>query len=273
MRDEETSARKKVEAFVSNIILLILVVIVFMTIFSDSRNEGEARRLVGIRPVVVVSGSMLPEIQINSVSIMRYCGIDDLEVGDVAVYKHPDLGINITHRVVEKDKLGNGQTYINTKGDANNGPDNIDITDNMVIGEITTTFNAVAPYVSLVMMDNGKINMLALIPLLLVIATAVTVIGMLLYSTWMLLYSIYIIRFKPKNIEKLAKNYDTNNKEQFNNKHLVDSLAYTTKDTIKLFTAKVMLAMAMSTFEEASKGIKKAQDRLKELTDTKNNEN
>jgi signal peptidase I len=100
---------KKILDLVLFIVAVIILVIVFIGNAKDDSKTSFS--IFDRRPVVVVSGSMLPEIQINSLAIMQYCTIDDLEVGDIAVYNHPTLKIMITHRVIEKNVVEGDSDY------------------------------------------------------------------------------------------------------------------------------------------------------------------
>ena len=45
----------------------------------EDSMESRAKK-VGYRPVIVVTGSMVPAIEVNSISLMEYCTIDDLKL-------------------------------------------------------------------------------------------------------------------------------------------------------------------------------------------------
>ena len=73
--------------------------------------------IFGIRPYVVLSGSMEPEIKTGSVVFVNQnVKFSELEKGDIITYKTGD--VMVTHRVHEK----NGDKII-TKGDANDSLD------------------------------------------------------------------------------------------------------------------------------------------------------
>lgn len=69
--------------------------------------------LFGIRPMIVMSGSMEPEIQTGSLCFVNHkTPMEKVEEGDIITYSLLDA--KITHRVVEKKEQG-----MLTKGDAN----------------------------------------------------------------------------------------------------------------------------------------------------------
>lgn len=76
-----------------------------------------------IKPLVVVSGSMSPEIPTGSLVISRPTPITTIEVGDVITVPNPQTGALVTHRVVTIDHAPTGDWTVTLRGDANDGPD------------------------------------------------------------------------------------------------------------------------------------------------------
>lgn len=82
----------------------------------------------------VGSESMSPTIQKgDAVVYEKVDSIDDLKIGDVLVFKSGSK--MIIHRYTEK-KADKGNTYIITKGDANNSSDNLNLTIKDVEGKV-----------------------------------------------------------------------------------------------------------------------------------------
>ncbi len=76
----------------------------------------------GVRPVVITSGSMEPEIGTGSLVLARDVPAADLEVGDVVTVR-TSTGSRVTHRVVAVDGAGAGHAVLTLRGDANPTPD------------------------------------------------------------------------------------------------------------------------------------------------------
>ena len=78
---------------------------------------------------VVSSGSMIPNLQINDVLVVRDGGSwHSLKIGDIIVFNRPDGEDRvIVHRVVEINDRPDGERIIRTKGD--NNPASIPGTD------------------------------------------------------------------------------------------------------------------------------------------------
>lgn len=75
-------------------------------------------RLLGWQPLVVLTGSMEPTLPLGSVAFTEPLPAQEVRVGDVVTFRHPDGGPDmVTHRVVEV--LEGPPVSFRTKGDAN----------------------------------------------------------------------------------------------------------------------------------------------------------
>lgn len=82
-------------------------------------NTGLAFAFDTSKPVMaVVSGSMEPTFYKGDLIVSKGVPPENLEVGDVIVYKNPIRGIDVVHRIVAKEERGN-HIYFFTKGDNN----------------------------------------------------------------------------------------------------------------------------------------------------------
>lgn len=102
--------------------MLYILVLIYLLIFVPS--------FWGHKPLVVVSGSMEPTLQVGSLLYYHEENLDNLKKGDILVYKSKKH--IISHRVVEN--LDGG--FI-TKGDANKTNDSVIVSDEQVLGEGT----------------------------------------------------------------------------------------------------------------------------------------
>ena len=79
-------------------------------------------RLWGYQTYVIYGSSMEPAIKLGSLVVAKSANVDDLQVGDIIVFRSPDNETTVTHRITgvrEED----GRRYFKTKGDATNGDD------------------------------------------------------------------------------------------------------------------------------------------------------
>lgn len=105
--------------------VIILVIIVILAIWF-------ALGVFPIKPIAIATGSMSPQINIGDVAIIKKCGPNDVEVGDIIEYKMPDF--TVVHRIVEI-KQENGRYYFATKGDSNDSRDKNLVTEDQLIGK------------------------------------------------------------------------------------------------------------------------------------------
>lgn len=75
---------------------------------------------IGMRPLVVLSGSMEPVLHVGDVTVVRRIAPRDARTGDVVTFKAPVGGRVTTHRVRAVRRLPGGSFAFTTKGDANN---------------------------------------------------------------------------------------------------------------------------------------------------------
>ncbi|MBW0254835.1 signal peptidase I [Cellulomonas sp. PS-H5] len=86
--------------------------------------------LLGVRPAIVLSGSMSPAIPVGALTLARTVPADTVEVGDVVtVPRHERDGL-VTHRVVQVTPAGTAAgtaggpaVQLRLQGDANDEPD------------------------------------------------------------------------------------------------------------------------------------------------------
>lgn len=76
----------------------------------------------GLRPVVVVSGSMEPALPVGSLALTRSVDAKDVAVDDVVTVARQDIDGLITHRVTSVEPWGSG-VRMTLKGDANDAAD------------------------------------------------------------------------------------------------------------------------------------------------------
>lgn len=85
-----------------------------------------------IKPVAIATGSMIPEIDVGDVAIIKKCNANDVIVNDIIEYQME--GYTVIHRVIEKRQSKGEYTFI-TKGDNNNAADINPVTEDQIIGK------------------------------------------------------------------------------------------------------------------------------------------
>ena len=105
----------KIVSIVNRVVFFVtILILIFVSIFTIPR-------LFGVKPFVVLSGSMEPTIPTGSLVFVNThdtnVAVDDVITFSLAVGS--DKGVYVTHRVHAIDESG----LIQTKGDNNNDPD------------------------------------------------------------------------------------------------------------------------------------------------------
>ena|GEM_PF-2551140 len=80
-------------------------------------------KFFGYDSFVIYSGSMEPTVKVGSLLVTKPVPAEDLQVGDVIVFRHPENpDTTITHRIAGI-REENGERIFTTKGDASSNPD------------------------------------------------------------------------------------------------------------------------------------------------------
>lgn len=181
------------------------------------KNDDDVQNNVfKYKPVIVVSGSMLPSIQINSINIVKICSTNEVSIGDVIMYKATN-GMMIVHRVMEIHET-NGEYSFITKGDNNDEADPWEVEEKQVRGKIVYTCNSVAPLLTDILPSNGEVNAVAMLRAIAMIVIIVSVISVWIQYTASAIKSIYWVtigndKFR-RAIEKYTKDIDKASKLQ-----------------------------------------------------------
>jgi len=78
--------------------------------------------VLGVRPLIFLSGSMSPTIPAGSVGFVHEVAATDVEVGDI-VSVHDVSGHRVTHRVIDVVPAADERVALTLQGDANDVPD------------------------------------------------------------------------------------------------------------------------------------------------------
>lgn len=105
---------------VLSVVIVFLALILILTVVS--RIMGKAPSLFGFSLYRVSSGSMMPELAVGDIILVRQCEGTSVQKGDIVTYSATEgmmEGRLVTHRVAEAPYQKNGVYYVVTKGDAN----------------------------------------------------------------------------------------------------------------------------------------------------------
>lgn len=114
----EKSRFRKVTNIIEYIIIFIVIFVNAVLVFESVNNPNKTPSIFGTKAFVIISGSMIPSIDIGDVVVVREK--DDVKVEDVIAFRR-DSSV-IVHRVVKEMQI-NGKKMFQTKGDNNNVAD------------------------------------------------------------------------------------------------------------------------------------------------------
>ena len=122
---------------------------------------------------VVLSGSMLPTIQIKDVVVTKKIAEERLEIGDIITFISPDPrfgGISVTHRIIEKiyDESQGIYKY-RTQGDNNNIADGTPVPNDYILGKVILKVPKLG-YIQDILASKGGLIIFVLIPCLAILS-------------------------------------------------------------------------------------------------------
>ncbi|NRG44780.1 signal peptidase I [Bacillus sp. CRN 9] len=118
------------------VILLVLGLLSLYAIIQGGKDSGTPPSIFGFSMMSVLTGSMEPDIKPGDLVVVKAADIESIQENEIITYKNG--GTFVTHRVIDKVNL-NGQTVLQTQGDANNIKDEGLVIDNQIIGSVQFT--------------------------------------------------------------------------------------------------------------------------------------
>lgn len=103
------------------LIFIPLIIVNLTLIIQSYTNPENLPGIFGIKPAVVLSGSMDPTIETGDLIFIKNVQNDALKEGDVICYMN--AGKAVTHRIVDITVTDSGDKQYITQGDANNAKD------------------------------------------------------------------------------------------------------------------------------------------------------
>ena len=134
--------------FSSILVLLILLFITFIIYMCDlfiNTITGHPKAPL-FSTYVIVSPSMIPTIKINDAIVVKRSDYDNYDIGDIITFLSNDddyKGYTITHRIVDKSKIGINKSLYTTKGDNNPMADPSVINTDAIYGKVLFTIPSV----------------------------------------------------------------------------------------------------------------------------------
>ena len=122
---------------------------------------------------VVMSGSMLPTIQVKDIVVTKKVPEEKLEVGDIITFISPDTrfgGISVTHRIIEKyyDESIGSYSY-RTQGDNNTVADSVLVPNQNILEKVILKVPKLG-YLQDILSSKGGLIIVVLIPCLVILS-------------------------------------------------------------------------------------------------------
>ena len=114
----EKSRFKKIVSKIEYIIIFIVIFVNAVLVFESVNNPNKTPSIFGTKAFVIISGSMIPSIDIGDVVVVKEK--ENVQVEDVIAFRR-DSSV-IVHRVIKEMQI-NGKQMFQTKGDNNNVAD------------------------------------------------------------------------------------------------------------------------------------------------------
>lgn len=153
------------------VILIPILVINITLIVKSYTNKDEVPKIGGYAPLIVLTGSMEPNIKSGDLIIVKQIDGKDVKKDDVIAFFDPDgSGTSIlTHRVNEVYEE-NGTLYFKTQGDANNAEDRKPVSEDKLVGIYTDVRLAGVGNVAMFMQTTAGLVVCVFVPLVLLVA-------------------------------------------------------------------------------------------------------
>lgn len=130
---------KEKKAYIVSSIILAIAALICLIAAVQVSTRGYVK-IGGYSMFRVITGSMEPAISTGAVLINKETKIEEIEVNDIICYRTrvaEIYGSIVTHRVVAKQKDGDGNIHLETRGDANLTSDPFYVEEEDLIGKVT----------------------------------------------------------------------------------------------------------------------------------------
>lgn len=171
--EEKVSASHKVLTVSGILICVILIPVLLINItliIKSFINKDEVPKIGGYCPLIVLTGSMEPEIKSGDLIICKQIDSDQVKVNDIIAFFDPDStgSAVLTHRVKEIINE-NGALSFRTMGDANNAEDKLPVPAEALVGEYKFRIPG-AGNVAMFMQTTAGLVVCVVVPLILLVA-------------------------------------------------------------------------------------------------------
>lgn len=125
------------------LIVITSIIIAFLSILIIAKKNlypDKVPDIMGIKPFIVLTGSMEPTIKAGDLVMVKEVEIQELKQGDIIAFRHTREDVVLIHRIVRIDTK-DGETILKTKGDNNQTEDEFSVEYKNVEGIYIIRFN------------------------------------------------------------------------------------------------------------------------------------
>lgn len=142
-------------------ICIIMLVIEIGIIIQSIAYKDKIPSIFGIKPMIVLSGSMETQISVGDLAIVKDIDAKELKEGDIIAFRNGDNTVT-THRIVEIEEE-NGNLTFTTKGDNNSANDLGKVTENQIEGRYIFKLKGIGNFLMYIKEPKGLIAVMILI--------------------------------------------------------------------------------------------------------------
>lgn len=155
---EKKSTIKIVKNIIEYIIIFVIILVNAILVIKSINNPNKTPDIFGKKAFVIISGSMIPKIQVGDIVIVN--NTNNAKINDIIAFKRGSTVI--VHRIIKEMDVS-GKLMYQTKGDNNNIPD----TELVDISEIEGVYIGKIPFIGKILMF--MYNNLSIIVVLIVV--------------------------------------------------------------------------------------------------------
>lgn len=152
--NEKKQKRKKIIKYFCLPFLAIIVVFIADILFQKFIQNRDNIEFFGYKPLIVMTGSMEPSINIGDMVIVKQTEQNNIQIGDVITYTVNNGKESVTHRVIEIIEK-NGEKFYRTKGDNNNVADPDIVSYENVLGKVDFQIEGVGKIIAYIFTGTG----------------------------------------------------------------------------------------------------------------------
>lgn len=157
------------EIFIDTVLIIIVIIALLIATLSiviivqKTLYPHKVPGIMGIKPFIVLTGSMEPNIKAGDLVFVKEVDIEQLKEGDIIAFRHTEEDVVLIHRIVRKE-TEEKKTILRTKGDNNQTEDKNDVDCEKIEGIYILRFEQIGTIAMFIRSKEGLIiSVLAII--------------------------------------------------------------------------------------------------------------